>query len=182
MLPLLRIQWGNQLAPTLNRTNQPTQISCLINGGNPKPQAFFEASPPLEAPIQPNQITETYDEIRKQRRKELKDHALRRAQPLYTKIDAVPSTNIALPANYPIYTGSEKQIMAREIKAMEFEDDLAMEIIEEEERVLAEEAHQARLRAIMNVKWNFYKQTKTNGSVQCRRPPPSESEADRKMR
>ena len=47
----------------------------------------------------------------------------------------------------------EKQIMAREIKAMEFEDDLAMQIIEEEERVLAEEAHQARLRAIMNVKW-----------------------------
>ena len=54
-------------------------------------------------------LQNSVDEIRKQRRKELKDHALRRAQPLYTKIDAVPSTNIALPANYPIYTGSEKQ-------------------------------------------------------------------------
>ena len=39
-----------------------------------------------------------------------------------------------------------------------------------------------RRRRFMNVKWNFEKQTKTNGSVQCRKPPPSESEADRKMR
>ena len=54
-------------------------------------------------------LQNSVDEIRKQRRKTLKDHTLRRAQPLYTKIDAVPSTNIALPANYPIYTGSEKQ-------------------------------------------------------------------------
>ena len=55
-------------------------------------------------------LQNSVDEIRKQRRKTLKDHALRRTQPSYAKMDAVPSTNIALPANYyPMYTGNEKQ-------------------------------------------------------------------------
>ena len=47
----------------------------------------------------------------------------------------------------------EKQIMMREINEMAIEDDLAMAIIVEEERILAAEEHQARLKAIMNVQW-----------------------------
>lgn len=54
-------------------------------------------------------LQNTVDEMRKQRRKDLKDYALRRAKPSYVKIDTIPSSNTALPANYPIYSSGEKQ-------------------------------------------------------------------------
>ena len=55
-------------APNTFVAGQPTNISCVTVGGSPKPQLSFSVLPPLDTPIQPNSIVETFDETLQQRR------------------------------------------------------------------------------------------------------------------
>ena len=55
-------------APSVFVAGTPTNVSCVTTGGSPKPIILLDALPPLETPIDPHSLIETFDASLQQRR------------------------------------------------------------------------------------------------------------------